>query len=288
MSRHVHIDLCSGTGALGLSLFGAKPLCTQHGNKQRYTHAVKALTGWTAPDLLVMVDAGPWPTALAVLNDPVKREAVLVKMRAYCGCPIVELRKWLASEPVPKDEILFVARFLTLMRTSYHGKAVGTDGSRWNEHGICYTSANGVSKPGFGTVKPQLPQMVKRIERHPHLPLHCIRGDVREFDPATVLQAGDRMTWTFDPPYDCTTGYAAGLSRADVLGVAETMGRSGEGLTHEQEALPLAGWEAMPIGQWRKGRRSAMQTPEWVTCTPGLLRWLHDSPVQALLFGEAA
>ncbi len=107
-----------------------------------------------------------------------------------------------------------------------------------------------------------------RLDSTPTLPA-TIAPDARAMDPGAVLPAGTVVY--VDPPYVGTTGYAADLDRAEVVGLARRWAGAGA-LVAISEAEPISdlvaeGWHAVEVTDCRRGqaRTFSRQQSEWVT-----------------------
>lgn len=96
-----------------------------------------------------------------------------------------------------------------------------------------------------------------------------IAPDANWVDPGAVLPAGTVVY--VDPPYVGTTGYAADLDRAEVVGLARRWAGAGA-LVAISEAEPISdlvaeGWHAVEVTDCRRGqaRTFSRQQSEWVT-----------------------
>lgn len=274
MMPPVFVELCCGSAATSLCLWGAEPPFPYQGSKTRYAPAILHKIGITTPpERVVLVDTGEWADAWRVLMDRTTRPVVvdLVAGLVSTGEDPRELWERLRTAPVPVDPLLRVAVWTVLQRLAFSGKAVAArpDGSGWDHPGFNPTHAYGrAATDTFGALEPQLPALPSRLAALPWLPVEAHRLDVRRF-----LPPADATGWVvyFDPPYAGTTGYGADdLTRDEVLDVAVAWrARGAIVVVSEAEPLDLPGWHCVDISSERVGKVSSWQRPEWLTMSRG-------------------
>lgn len=281
------IELCCGSAAWTLSHFGVKPLRTQWGSKLGYVPAIHAHTGKVQPDESIIVDIGPWPRTMATVMDAASRAKVARKIQHYSDGDAPTLHAWMRDLPVPDDDAFFAAMHLTLQCWNYRRKAVAVDGDRWVTHGFNTTEGLGRAPSAtFGGVNPQLPSVARRVATFPSLPIECITADVRDLDLSSLIQPGRTRIYV-DWPYIGTTGYTdADPTRAEQIELLRQMVDLGaEVISSECVPLDVPGWGHVDITNEKRGKKRAYPTPEWLTCSPGVLK---SQPVQVAMFGGAA
>lgn len=170
--------------------------------------ALEALRRGHRPELLTLVDAGPWGE---VWRDVGAGRFPLATLRALLAdLPaderVPEHLRWLASQPVA--DVDRPAVFLVLQAGSWGGSAVGWDGERWRHVGFRKPWAPTASSTRRARNLPVAPAPSAIYERAAALcgALVGARGlhaDVRGVRP-------DVGTVYLDPPYADTKRYAAG------------------------------------------------------------------------------
>jgi len=265
------IDLCCGTGALGLRLATGtevKPLTPYMGWKKNLAQPILDAVGVKPlATRLIFNDLGPWGAVWQVLGRKERRAGVMSRLRSFCQEEPRPLYEKLKAEPVPLNPVEFAARFLTLQRWAYGAKPVQHKGGRWLLPGYCKASADGVAKRhNYGKVKPQLPSLTKILEGYTALPvIQASREDARTFSPA--VEEGSLVY--LDPNYRGRTGYTDALSRQDVVMLALRWAKRGcTVVVSEGEPLEeLKGWETADLTA-RRGqvhKNFARDREEWIT-----------------------
>ena len=258
------VELCAGTAALSLALHGgrhARPPVSRMGSKAGYASVILATLGlrpgqgaarylWCEPDdgcrlmLIAYTDAALRREAAAVTRGWSDEEprALWTRLRdegPVRGCPAT----WAGGEVDPRE----VARWAWLAVKSYRQGDPDSGGPvDW------YSSPDGTADT---------------LDTIPSL-CATITDDARTVKPA---QLPPGTIAYMDPPYIGTTGYAADLPRADVVGLARRWSDAGAWVVIS-EAEPIAdlvadGWHAVEITAGRVGQKRTFsrQQREWLT-----------------------
>ena len=121
-------------------------------------------------------------------------------------------------------------------------------------------------------------EVVKRCKSLPTLPA-TIHPDARKTAPLR-----SSAVVYIDPPYQNTTGYGHGLTRAEVMALAMKWSDAGADVyISEAEPIDLPGWYHVDITHCRQGQKRTFskQQAEWLTCSKEPA-WLP--PQQGALF----
>ena len=275
----IFIELCAGTAALSLRLHGgkrARPPVSRMGAKTGYASAILRTLGLRSGEgaghyLWCEPDAGCRLLLTAYTDEQLRREAAEV-IRGWKDEPPRELWERLRAEgPVTAPDPREVARWCLMANCSMRadpsqGYAVG-DGcnTRWGG-GTPQSSTSG------------------RLLSTPTLPA-TITDDARLLTPPSLPPGSIAY---IDPPYQNTTGYAADLSRAEVIELAKRWSDAGAWVViSEAEPIEALDWHTVEITGERVGqaRTFSKQKSEWLTMSkPPLWR----PSVQGTLFSTAA
>jgi hypothetical protein len=238
------------------------------GSKAGYASVILATLGlrpgqgaarylWCEPDdgcrlmLIAYTDAALRREAAAVIRGWADEEprALWTRLRdegPVRGCPAT----WAGGEVDPRE----VARWAwvqcrTMHVDTFKPRAVGGAAHTGGAH-------------NYGPTTP-----ADRLDTLPNLPA-TITDDARTVEPA---QLPPGTIAYMDPPYVGTTGYAADLPRADVVGLARRWSDAGAWVVIS-EAEPIAdlvadGWHAVEITAGRVGQKRTFsrQQREWLT-----------------------
>ena len=281
------VELCAGTASVSLWAMGrAVPLTGYMGSKRRWAPQLVEALGVDHPDRVVLVDAGPWGDAWAVLRDPVLRARTAEVLDSWSGQTLTALWAWLVAQPPSQDSApMRIAQFLWLQARSAGTIPVwwSAEASRWESPTGSRTEA-AHSRGGSALSKRQKGNPSERAAgpaydaaggsrkvgtANPKAPLGC-RGIQ---DPATIarrIDALSRLSWDrvevvhadlrtvdpipgatvyFDPPYLGCPRYAALLPRVDVLAVSQRWADAGcRVAVSEAVDLPL-GWTSRPLAR---------------------------------------
>jgi len=230
----------------------ARPPVSRMGSKTGYALALLRVMGlrpgqgaehylWCEPD------AGCRALLHAYTDRAVMQEAAAIIRSWKDEEPRALWERLRAEGPIRCGESREVARWAWVQRRSAHAKGDGFHGGNETHKIAPDAPADGFPAPVPATVHPDA-----RTVEPPSLP------------PGVVVY--------IDPNYQDTTGYAHGLTRAEVVELARRWADAGARVyISEAEALPALmadGWHSVEITSQRIGqKRTFGGTREWVTCS---------------------
>jgi hypothetical protein len=216
-----------------------------------------------------------------VIATPNGRALVLRHLREYAKRDPREVFDELQGAIAPSERAEFTAQFLILQRIAFSSKAVGLINHRWISPGFNKSSAYGVAPtPRFkGGLKPQIPQLVSRLEKlHASIsgcvPIHSQRADAWEWkkDPDRFYPPAQDRVFYLDPPYQGTIGFLGAFSRFELVELAvyfRDLPRTRRVIVSEAEPIPelvALGWQTKQIAVPKTNQHSFKHKgAEWVT-----------------------
>lgn len=258
------VELCAGTASVSLWALGQfGPLTGYMGSKRRWASTLVQALQVAQPDRVVLVDAGPWGDAWAVLRQHEHRWQVAAQLDAWARQDVSELWARLVIEPPPDAQPAWrVAQFLWLQFVSATTMPVWWEDGAWRSGAgggrACRTTA-----ARFTSSSATPASRLRRLEVLPWDRIEVVHGDARYVEPirgATVY---------IDPPYVGRPRYAALFPRDHVVEHACRWVDAGARVAISEETpVALPGWTSRCLA-----RR------EWVTAS-----WPIALPEQGELF----
>lgn len=256
-SKHLpFIELCAGSAAVSLALFGAKPPVSYAGNKQGYAKHILDAFGCSASTIseVILVEPGHWGATWNVLVDPVKRTETATRIRAVAALDAKTVWENSKSEMTEgsSDVIRCAAHLLTIAGTHGGFEKGGFKGKH-------------KSRPSVDGFIPNRESLSKRVDEliFPK-PVRTVVGRAEDVEPREAF-------CYIDPPYQSTTGYANKLDRATVVEIALRWAQCGARVV-VSEACPIdeliaVGWSSTDLTDQRKGqlRKNSKSSSEYIT-----------------------
>lgn len=288
MDLHIH-ESCAGGMAFSSYLAGNKTnLMPNWGNKWRYRKDLEAIARQMLPACSFDVafvsgtDPGAWGAASPVLFDAEFRSKVLAHLRQMeaemnpaAWYHLLHKGLYGSRSPFPCEK---VAYFLYMQRIAFGSKPVKwlPDGTLVSP-GYNKTSAEGVAATEkFGAVKPQIPAMLKRLERmtaNVDYDIQRVPADP-DGDGSGAYQSPYALLDLIDPPYVDTSKYPHAFGREQVIRRARAQQGEGWAVMVCETApileLLVEGWSCEEITKTRNGASPVRsKSREFVTFCDG-------------------
>jgi hypothetical protein len=262
-TRDTFVELCAGSAAIALGLYGHRPVVAYAGGKQGYKDAIMQTFGYAASEKprIQLVEPGEWgATWKMLLTD---RIAVANIIQSKIGMPAKPCWQWArttSESPVSTiDAATRAAAHLLVICGTFGGFERG---------GFKGVHKNRPNADGFIPCRTTLHQRVRNLP----LPPPEVGGGtwtVHHTDAASITPFP--CSCYIDPPYQNTTGYKHSLPRCKVVQLATRWADAGARVVvSEGEAigeLVEMGWHAKEITTNRRGqtRKNSRSKREWLT-----------------------
>lgn len=263
------IELGAGTAALTYRRHGVKRPVPMQGSKDTLASQILSTMGWTAPPAWVLlIDAGEWSRTNRVLLEQQRWHDVADVLDAWAPEPERALFDYLRCTVPFEAPVARAATHLFLQSRTFRGKEVYPTPEGWKTHGFDpeYRAAvlPGAKSRGWFNARPALAARLRDLATVAWCPIRVVTADLRScsIDP----RRADADVY-FDPPYAQQQGYAATLSRADVLAISAAWRVDA---LSEGEPI-LAGYHSMatPLSTRRTGTQlSRSGHEEWLMRAP--------------------
>lgn len=252
------IEPCAGMLTVGLKLRdrAALPPIAWMGGKRAYAasilHGLGVHAGAGCADLVV-ADAGAAGTFWRTLTGP--------DGERLCAT----LEHWAATEPrtATSERELYERLRPTVSNDPAAWLVVAGWSFRAGDPSSCWGASSAADK---GARVP-----MARLARLARLAAVAASGCTVYSDAREIpIEVVGRTVVYIDPPYAGTTGYAASLSRADVIGLACRWSDAGAEVLISERDVVVPGWRAARI--WPGGAQCRSEAWEYVTLSPSC-RW---------------
>jgi len=263
-----YVELCSGSGAVLLKLWGLKPVASYMGSKGLLYKKLKHYV-WPhhdPPSKVLLVDPGEWGRTFQQLVQA--GPAVAAFFREWSPEGDRDLFDRLRKAPPSENPVVRAASHLYLQTRTYRGKPVGAKSTGWTTHGfdpeyrLAKTSGPNSNPRGWcyrrSTVADRIEAFYRKASQMNVEVLNC-RAEQVEPRPHCAVY--------LDPPYQNTEGYPDQFSRAKVFEVAQSWSALGSQVAIS-EGSPLdagEGWESHLIS---RRKNTLGEVCEYVTTSP--------------------
>ena len=267
MSKNL-IEVCAGSGALSLSYRKQRPLTPYLGGKSMYAGIIKKEISHNAFDKYILIDNGLYGLAW---KEMAKHHKDIYKylLRFESKDPLVVWDK--IKSHIPENDIEKISIFLLLQLWSFGSKQINfTD--RWRHHGPNKTMMYGLpKKPTFGEIKPQFPNLLKKLHTYDFSNIAGFHANSLEVDFSAIV--GDN-TFYIDPPYSNTTKYGEDdISRIELISLVKKIIPFGNKIIVSEKEdiaeLKELGFKAKEVTRKRRGSKTSTfgkknKTPEYL------------------------
>jgi hypothetical protein len=263
-TRDTFVQLCAGSAAISLGLYGQRPVVAYAGGKQGYKDAIMQTFGYGASERprIQLVEPGEWgATWKMLLTDRIAVANIIQSKVEMPAKPCWQWARTTIDSPVSTiDAATRAAAHLLVICGTFGGFERG---------GFKGVHKNRPNADGFIPCRTTLHQRVRNLQLPPPEVSGGGTWTVRHTDAASITPFP--CACYIDPPYHNTTGYKHSLPRCEVVQLAIRWADAGarvvvsEGETIGE--LVAMGWHAKEITTSRRGqtRKNSRSKREWLT-----------------------
>jgi site-specific DNA-adenine methylase len=256
------IELCAGTAAVSLSLFGCVPPTGYMGSKSRYADQITQLLNLKdSPKKLTLVDPGPWGRAWKTLTIDTKCQSVIDIFETWSQKTDEELFESCKQQFLncQTEECEWAASFLWLQSRILRNMPVD---ERWKYKTIQKPYGN-LKDPYKGRRVPTINGTIKKLTkiRDVKWPNDFIILNDRA---NSVVPKSDAIIY-IDPPYNASTiHYQYNLSRQDLIDLALNWHNAGSRVVISEQEPVFANWHSIQL-KTHSQRTFSNNKVEWLT-----------------------